>query len=152
MNRRWHKFLGYPLLSSKFTKHYLELYFLCLNIVRKCLRKYGEMPLRLHAFMFTTRTAEVLLKVQKIKGMKGPLPSNQCRGCYRFRSISTYAAAITNATVNPGALFFTFSAVVPSAAGAAVFVAAGFAFVAAGVTRSPGGASVAVGVGVSSQR
>ena len=47
---------------------------------------------------------------------------------------------IANTAANPGAS----PAAVPSAAGAVVFAAAGFTFVAAGVTRSPGGASVAV--------
>ena len=44
-----------------------------------------------------------------------------------------------------GEPFFAVPAVVPSAAGAVAFAAAGF-FVGAGVTRSPGGASVAAPV------
>ncbi|MEA3325361.1 MAG: hypothetical protein U9Q37_09585, partial [Euryarchaeota archaeon] len=42
---------------SKFTKHYLELSFLCLNIVRKCLRKYEQSTLRPYAFIGATGIA-----------------------------------------------------------------------------------------------
>ena len=53
--------------------------------------------------------------------------------------------AITKTAVNPGSPCFAALAVVPSAAGAVAVAAAGL-FVGAGVTRSPGGASVAVAV------
>ncbi|MEA3324283.1 MAG: hypothetical protein U9Q37_03985, partial [Euryarchaeota archaeon] len=43
---------------SKFTKHYLELSFLCLNIVRKCLRKYEQSTLRPYAFIGATGIAD----------------------------------------------------------------------------------------------
>ena len=46
--------------------------------------------------------------------------------------------------MNPGAPFSAVPAVVPSAAGAAACDAAGFVFVDAGVTLSPGGAVVVV--------
>jgi hypothetical protein len=81
---------------------------------------------------------------------KGSLPSFviACTAAYSLRRITRYAIAsspaIAKTAVNPGASFFGFPAVVPSAAGGVVFAAAGFTFVGAGVTRLPGGTSVAV--------
>ncbi len=74
---------------------------------------------------------------------KGSLPSFVigCAAAYSLRRITAYSAAsipsLTNTAVNPGAPFFAVPAVVPSAAGL---------FVGDGVTRSPGGASVAASV------
>ncbi|MEA1895032.1 MAG: hypothetical protein U9N36_07510, partial [Euryarchaeota archaeon] len=50
----------------KFTKHYLELSFLYLNIVRKCLRKYEQSTLRPYAFIGATGIADLSSGLQKL--------------------------------------------------------------------------------------
>jgi len=50
----------------------LGLFFLLLNIVHKCLRKYKETTLRPHAFISTTGIAEKLIDTRKNRSGADP--------------------------------------------------------------------------------